>query len=112
MFRALKYFSILSVIICIAFDFAACKKDKISTDPSKTLSFSADSVLFDTVFTGIGSSTRQIRVRNKNNQRINISNISLQKGASSQFIINVDGLKGTSINDVEIAANDSIYIFI
>lgn len=112
MLRALKYFSIVSAIICIAFDFTSCKKDKISTDASKTLSFSADSVLFDTVFTGIGSSTRQIRVRNKNNQRINISNISLQKGASSQFIINVDGLKGTSINDVEIAANDSIYIFI
>jgi len=76
------------------------------------LAFSQDSVLFDTVFTTIGSSTRNIRVRNRNSQSIKISNISLQKGTSSQFIINVDGAKGTSFNDIEIAAKDSMYIFI
>lgn len=34
------------------------------------------------------------------------------KGSSSQFIINVDGLKGTNFNDIEIAAHDSIFIFV
>jgi len=103
-----------SCLICffIIIDLTSCRKDTITTKSSAKLSFSADSVLFDTVFTTIGSSTRNIRVRNKNNQRIKISNISLLKGNSSQFIMNVDGIKGTSVNDVEIAANDSIYIFI
>jgi len=90
----------------------SCKKDKISINSSDKVSFSADSVLFDTVFTTIGSSTRNIRVINNNSQRIKISNISLQKGTSSQFIINVDGKKGVNFDDVEIAAHDSIFIFI
>jgi hypothetical protein len=110
--RLATYIGFFVICALVLFDFSSCRKDTITTKSSAKLSFSADSVLFDTVFTTIGSSTRNIRVRNKNNQRIKISNIALQKGNSSQFIMNVDGLKGTSINDVEIAANDSIYIFI
>lgn len=98
--------------LSLSFELTSCKKDKLITDSSARLEFSADSVLFDTVFTTIGSSTQNIRVRNKNKQRIKISNISLQNGSSSQFIINVDGAMGTSFNDIEIAANDSLYIFI
>ena len=96
----------------IAFNFISCKKDKIITDSSAKVRFSQDSVLFDTVFTTIGSSTRNIRVINNNKQKIKISNIQLQGGSSSSFIINVDGAKGTSFQDIEIAANDSMYIFI
>ncbi|MGE0567028.1 MAG: hypothetical protein AB7O73_03690 [Bacteroidia bacterium] len=91
---------------------SSCKKDQIITDPGSTITFSADSVLFDTVFTTIGSSTRNIRVRNPNKQRISISKIYLEKGNASPFIINVDGAKGISHSDVEIAAQDSMYIFI
>lgn len=89
-----------------------CKKDKLIKDAGAKVEFSQDSVLFDTVFTTIGSATQNIRVRNKNNQRIKISSIQLQGGNASRFIINVDGAKGTSFTDVEIAANDSMYIFI
>ncbi len=63
-------------------------------------------------FTTIGSATQNIRIRNKHNQKINISSIQLQGGSGSSFIINVDGLKGTTFTDLEIAANDSMYIFI
>jgi hypothetical protein len=90
----------------------SCKKDKLTTDPSATVRFSQDSVLFDTVFTTIGSSTRNIRIVNDNNQKINISSIQLQSGGTSGFKLNVDGLPGTSFSDIEIAAHDSIYVFI
>ena len=96
----------------LVFDFSSCKKDKLITDSNAKLQFSQDSVLFDTVFTTLGSSTRNIRVRNKNNQPIKISAIDLEKGTGSQFIINVDGARGVSFKDIEIAANDSMYIFI
>jgi hypothetical protein len=91
---------------------SSCKKDKIITDSSAKVEFSQDSVLFDTVFTTIGSATQNIRVRNKNDKKIKISSIQLQGGNSSQFIVNVDGAKGTSFSDIEIAAHDSMYIFI
>ena len=102
----------LCLTICLSVSFMSCKKDKLLTDPSATLSFSQDSILFDTVFTTIGSTTRNIRVINKNNQKINISSIRLEQGQSSNFFLNVDGTPGREVNDVEILANDSIYIFV
>lgn len=104
--------SLLFVLSFLIFDFSSCKKDKIITDSSAKVQFSQDSILFDTVFTTIGSSTKNIRVRNKNKQRIKISSIQLVGGTASPFIINVDGTPGKSFTDVEIAANDSMYIFI
>lgn len=90
----------------------SCKKDTFITDSSAKLSFSQDSVLFDTVFTTAGSTTKNIRVRNNNSQKIKISSITLKGGTASPFILNVDGTPGKSFTDVEIAANDSVYIFI
>jgi hypothetical protein len=107
-------FKIISFCIFVFFvsNFFSCKKDKFITDSGAKLEFSQDSVLFDTVFTTIGSATQNIRVRNTHNQKIKISSITLAGGSSSQFIINVDGAKGTSFTDLEIAANDSMYIFV
>ena len=90
----------------------SCKKDSLLTDASAKVEFSQDSILFDTVFTGIGSATKNIRVRNKNNQKIKITSIELRGGYTSSFKINVDGVSGVSFKDIEIAANDSLYIFI
>lgn len=103
---------ILILITCLSVVFVSCKKDKTITDSSARVSFSQDSVLFDTVFTTIGSTTRNIRVINKNKQKINISRVRLEKGSSSQFILNVDGTKGREVDNVEILGDDSIYIFI
>lgn len=105
--------SILSLsILLFVIDLTSCKKDKFITDTSAKIQFSQDSVLFDTVFTSIGSSTRNIRIRNKNNQKIKISSINLRGGTNSSFIVNVDGNKGRQFSDLEIAANDSMYVFI
>lgn len=103
---------ILFTALFVVFNFFSCKKNKLTTDSGAKVSFSQDSILFDTVFTTIGSSTRNFRIRNKNNSRINISSIVLQGGTASAFKINVDGSPGTSFTDVEIAANDSIYVFV
>ena len=91
----------------------SCRKDdKISDNPSFKLEFSADSVIFDTVFTSIGSVTKQLMIYNRADSRINISNISLGQSSNSAYRINVDGLSGSSFYDIEIAPNDSIYVFV
>lgn len=89
----------------------SCKKDKLITDSSAKLEFSANSILFDTVFTTVGSVTKTFIVHNRHAQRINISSIRMAKGTSSNFRINVDGQKGVSFSDVEIEANDSLFVF-
>lgn len=90
----------------------SCKKDKILEDSSAKLQFSTDTVLFDTVFTTIGSTTKQFKIYNTHNRTLLISQIKLAGGPSSQFRINVDGRPVSSIGNIEIAAKDSLFVFV
>ncbi|MFP5470239.1 MAG: hypothetical protein ACLGGV_01465 [Bacteroidia bacterium] len=101
------------VLVIIAFSLSECrKKEQILTDKSAKLEFSADSILFDTVFTTIGSTTKRFKIYNRNSQKMVISDIRLARGANSNFRINVDGYPGPEINSVEIQANDSLFVFV
>ena len=68
--------------------------------------------MFDTVFTRIGSTTKLFRVHNRNNGKVNISSIRLARGSASFYRLNVDGVAGKSFSNIEIAAQDSMYIFV
>lgn len=91
---------------------SACKKNKLNTSSSVQLKWSADTILFDTVFTTAGSATRQLRVINPYHQRVKISRIYLQMGNASPYLLNVDGVSGKTFSDIELDAEDSLYIFI
>ncbi len=104
-------FAIL-LLVAAAVSLTQCRKEKFTTDGSAMLEFSRDTILFDTVFTTVGSTTQYLKVRNKHNESIRISNIALEGGSGSQYRINVDGINGASHNDVEILPNDSIHIFV
>ncbi len=67
--------------------------------------------MYDTVFTSAGSITQSFKIFNNNNQKLRLSQIKLSGGDSSSFKINVDGIANEA-NDVEINANDSIYVFV
>jgi hypothetical protein len=104
--------AILFMLITILLAFASCRKDEMNTDPAYKLEFSSDTVLFDTVFTTIGSSTRSLVVRNTGNSRVKISKITLARGKASPFRLNIDGTATEAYLDLEIGANDSAYIFV
>lgn len=88
------------------------KKDKIDPDPALRLSFSEDTVFFDTVFTSIGSVTQRLTVYNDHDGKLRISDIRLAGGESSNYRINIDGLPVLQVQDIEIPGHDSIFIFI
>ena len=91
---------------------ASCRKDAQFTDESGIqLDFSRDTVLFDTIFTTIGSITKRFVVRNPSNNAIRID-IALEGGTPSPFRINVDGSSGIQFDDVEVLGNDSLFIFV
>lgn len=92
--------------------FVSCKKDKTITDSSAKISFSSDTLTFDTVFTSLGSTTQYFTIRNQNKQPINISKIKLAGGESSNFRINVNGDAINETTNIEIPAKDSIYVFV
>src|ERR1035437_957402 len=91
---------------------SSCKKDHITTDSSAKIGFSTSSILFDTVFTTVGSTTKTFLVYNRNSQSIKISSIRLARGTASNFRINVNGLKGVQFSDIEIRAKDSMFVFV
>ncbi len=94
----------------------SCKKDSFTTSPDATLFTSlragGDTLAFDTVFTSSGSVTKSFKIFNNNNQKLRLSEIKLSGGAASPFKINIDGTAATEVNDIEINANDSIYVFV
>ena len=89
----------------------ACQKDRVVLSGDVKIEFSADTIRFDTVFTSLGSATKLLKVYNNNDGAVNISSIGLDQGDNSFFRVNVDGVPGNRINDVEILANDSLYVF-
>ncbi len=97
----------------LLFSFIACrKKDKTDSSPEIRLSFSTDTVFFDTVFPTVGSVTKRLIVYNTHDSKILISAIRLMGGQNSCYRINVDGEPVSNITDVELPANDSLYLFI
>lgn len=100
-------------IFCLLYFVSSCKKeDDFTSDSSVKLSFSEDTILFDTIFTTIGSTTQFLSVYNKEGSSIRISSIRLAKGTASSYRINVDGVPGKSFANVEIGPKDSLFIFI
>lgn len=90
----------------------ACNEEAdFSTNPSLKLEFSCDTILFDTLFTTIGSPTASMKVYNRNESSLRISSVRLARG-SSGFRINVDGQSADVVRDVEIRKSDSMYVFV
>lgn len=102
---------ILTIIGGIGLMSTSCISDAVSTSPNDILTFSRDTVNFDTVFTDLGTPTARLIVANRAKKAINISSIRL-KNPESNFQINVDGVSAKSFQDVEIWREDSIYVFI
>ncbi|MEE4000487.1 hypothetical protein V1T75_09055 [Tenacibaculum sp. FZY0031] len=97
---------ILSIIVM------SCRKDFNTVPSYGKLQFSKDTVFLDTIFSNIGSATYNLKVYNKSNKTITIPEIKLENGNTSNYRLNVDGLAGDNFNNIDILANDSIYIFI
>ena len=92
--------------------FACSNYDSFSNNPSFRLSFSEDTIRFDTLVSTISSPTKTLYVFNNNSDGLRVSNIRLQKGTESLFRVNVDGeyLANSSGNDYLIRKNDSIIV--
>lgn len=91
----------------------SCRKDNIiDTSAGFRLEFSNDTIIFDTVFTTIGSVTKQLHVYNRTKKAVIISSVSLAGGEASPYRLNIDGRPVLSANDIELKANDSLYIFV
>ncbi len=98
------------LVLFFALSLGSCKKKGFLSN--KNLEFSVDTLVFDTVFTTIGSTTKQFKIYNRENKAVKIDEIELMGGENSPFRMNVDGLMGNKLNDVEVLAKDSLFAFV
>lgn len=107
-----KTFILLTIISVFCGLLISCEEEGFVDDPSVKLSFSTDTVMFDTVFTTIGSTTKKFTVKNPYNKKININTIKLAGGKDSDYRLNIDGTQTSGMSNIELNANDSLYIFV
>ena len=97
--------------ILLACVFGGCQQDRVSADPSLQIYFSHDTVLFDTVFTDMGTSTHRVMIYNPNKNAVSIKQVSMQEG--KYFHINLDGENDLDkLRDVIVRGEDSLFLFI
>jgi len=89
----------------------SCRKDSFITSPDARVSISADTLKYDTVFVTTGSTYRSFTIFNDNDQKLRISSLNLLGGSTSVYKMNVDGTPGDQFSNIEINANDSLYVF-
>lgn len=107
--KRLGYISFLLALVVLTS--VQCRKDSLITDSNAELTFSTDTVMFDTVFTTVGSTTKNFLIYNPHKQKINISRLWIPSGSNSFFRLNVDGVPGYSHENIEIPAEDSLWVF-
>ena len=105
------YLMLLAVCLLPLLVTSCMKEDDWHTEVVE-LDFSCDTMAFDTVFTQMGTTTRQFKVYNHTTSAVRISEVTLQEGHASRFRLNVDGDTNMVARNVDIAAGDSIFIFV
>ncbi|MDB2675564.1 hypothetical protein N9Y90_03430 [Flavobacteriales bacterium] len=92
---------------------SSCQKDFFQESGPGNLSFSNDSILFDTVFSSIGSATKKFIVYNNNTNPVTIENITLANtDPLNVYRINIDGFPIEQSQNIKLAANDSMFVFV
>jgi len=107
--KQVSLFLITFVIGTLMFS-SGCKKNNFTS--TGNLGFSLDTLVFDTVFTTIGSTTEQFKIYNNNSKTIIIDEVQLMGGTNSPFRINLDGVSDITHESIELESNDSLFMFV
>ncbi|MDR3137612.1 MAG: hypothetical protein LBT73_01870 [Tannerellaceae bacterium] len=102
------------VIAIVLWAVVGCEgfEEKYALGTGYRLSFSADTLSFDTLFSAVASPTRTLMVYNRYDRALDIASIRLERAGQTGFRINVDGRKGTYFEHVSLRSGDSLYILV
>ena len=92
--------------------FFACEREFLYRGGEEGLVLSTDTVMFDTIFTAIGSTTHNFLIYNPYDEDMLIEGIELSGGDESSFRLNINGNAENSLTDVRLRGNDSLFVFV
>lgn len=107
----MKRFWLLNLIMTVLVLSSCTDNWNYSTNGSYTLAFSADTLSFDTVFTGVASASAKFMVYNNNNEGLRFDAV-MGGGSGSPFRMNLDGEGGSTLTGLEIPAGDSLFCYV
>ncbi|MFI5128865.1 MAG: choice-of-anchor Q domain-containing protein [Chitinophagales bacterium] len=91
---------------------SACRKDSFITSGDARITITVDTLKYDTVFPTTGSISQFFKIVNENNQSLRLSSVKLMGGTASAFKVNVDGISTSEATNIDIEANDSVYVYV
>ena len=99
------------VALLVAVMAGGCRKSQQQLTAGGVLTFSTDTLKFDTVFTAQGSYTSGVVIYNPQSEAVVVSSVRMQGGAASYFHLNINGSSLAAATNLRIAAHDSMYVF-
>jgi hypothetical protein len=100
------------LVILVLLSLSSCTKNSFIMSKDAAVAFSVDTLQFDTVFVTTGSVTQSVKIINPNSQKLRLTDIRLMGGVQSYFSINIDGSPGPELDNIDLDAGDSLYIFV
>lgn len=106
----MKHIRTYILYVLLACLWAACNTNLVH-DTAARLTFSTDTLRFDTVFTSMSTITLRMKVYNPQQQALTIDAVTLENG--QYFRINIDGETDTErLRNIQIAGKDSLFVFV
>ena len=106
--RLLFFLFIISALLTACTD-----NDSFGTSRGDRLTFTADTVQFDTLFSTVPSATKTFWIHNESSDGIRIRSARLERGTQSGYRVNVDGTYLDPVGtDFEIRKGDSLRVFV
>lgn len=109
--KTIIHLSLVGSFLTAALFFSACSNEPDFTDQPVQLIFSADTIQFDTLFTGRQSITKRLKIKNPGNKAVNIESISLD-AQFQVFNLILNGRSGNSFNNQLLLPEDSLLLLI
>lgn len=101
------YPQILIIVLLLAFCFC---EEQFEYNSGASLTFSCDTLKFDTIFTGEKSSVHFIKIINNSGKNININTIHLENN-DNQIHLNINGNETNIAENINLRKGDSIFVF-
>lgn len=102
--------SLGSILSCVP------EEERVNSDPRLKLSFSTDTVQFDTVFSGsaeqVRNITKRLMIYNRNERALEITSIFLNKGNASPYSLIVNGQDWKSQSKHLLLGGDSLLVLV
>ncbi len=108
MTKAVKYIIILTLFTGLF----SCEREFVYRGGEEGLMLSTDTIMFDTIFTAIGSTTHNFLIYNPYDEDMSIEEIELSGGDDSPFRLNINGYAENELADVKVRAKDSLFVFV